>query len=166
MTNVLTLRLDAESQAHFNTLRRRHFPQERNHIPAHLTLFHTLPDEADLVQVLQSEAEVQETFALAVAGMRSLGKGLAYKLESTALLALHARLSEAFAESLTPQDKQRLQPHIVVQNKVTVELARALLIKLQQTFVPMEVQAVGMDLWHYMGGPWELARTFPFVATL
>jgi len=164
MTYVLTLSVDAESQAYFEVLRRLHFPPERNQIPAHLTLFHTLPNDSNIVRVLEFEAERQETFALAVTGVRSLGRGVAYKLESATLSALHARLSQAFAEHLTAQDKQRLQPHIVVQNKVTAATAYELLLDLQQTLAPMQVQALGMDLWRYMGGPWELARTFPFAA--
>jgi len=164
MTYVLTLSLDAASQAYFEALRRLHFPPERNQIPAHLTLFHTLPNDMNVVRILEFEAEREETFALAVTEVRSLGKGVAYKLESANLLALHARLSRAFAEHLTAQDKQRLQPHIVVQNKVTAATAHELLLDLQQTLAPMQVQALGMDLWRYMGGPWELARTFPFGA--
>lgn len=164
MTNVLTLRLDAEQHAYFENLRQRHFPLERNQIPAHLTLFHTLPDEPGITSVLNFEAERQKTFVLAVTGLRSLGKGVAYTLQSAALLALHGRLADALADHLTAQDKQKLQPHIVVQNKVTSAAALDLLMHLRQTFVPMQVQAVGMDLWHYMGGPWKHARTFAFVA--
>ena len=166
MTNVLTLRLDPESQTHFDRLRQRHFPPERNLIPAHLTLFHTLPDEVGVLQVLEREAEEQQPFSLAVTGVRSLGKGVAYTLASSALLHLHAHLAEAFADDLSPQDRQKLQPHIVVQNKVTPVAARSLLAELQQTFVRMDVQAVGLDLWHYLGGPWEFARTLPFSAVV
>lgn len=164
MTNILTLKIDEMSQAHFEDLRQRHFPPERNQIPAHLTLFHTLPDAPDVAQRLALEAERQKAFVLKVTGLRSLGKGVAYKLESGDLLGMQARLAEAFAEHLSAQDRQRLQPHIVVQNKTTVAAARDLLAKLEAAFVPIEVQAVGMDLWHYLGGPWELARTFPFCA--
>lgn len=164
MTDVLTLRLDPESQAHFEQLRQTHFPPERNHIPAHLTLFHTLPDEPALLQVLELEAGKQEPFSLPVTGLRSLGKGVAYTLASSSLLSLHARLAAAFAPHLTAQDRQKLQPHIVVQNKVTPAAARSLLADLQASFLPMYVQAVGLDLWHYLGGPWQLARTLPFSA--
>lgn len=162
LTNVLTLRIDDASAAHFEALRQRHFPPERNQIPAHLTLFHTLPDRLDLVHVLDREAQAQQQFTLAVAGLRPLGGGVAYALASETLLALHSRLARAFAEDLTAQDRQRLQPHIVVQNKVTPSAARELLGHLKESFVPMEVQAVGLDLWNYLGGPWKLAQTFSF----
>ncbi len=154
--------MDDESQGHFERLRQRYFPPERNQIPAHLTLFHTLPDQADVEEALQMEAVAQGPFVLTVTGVRSLGKGVAYKLESAALVGLHARLAEVFGEYLSAQDRQRLQPHIVVQNKVTAAAARELLADLERSFERMEVQGVGLDLWHYLGGPWELARTFPF----
>ena len=40
---VLTLELDGASFGRLNELRRRHYPPERNMVPAHLTLFHQLP---------------------------------------------------------------------------------------------------------------------------
>ena len=162
MTDVLTLRLDGASQEHFESLRKLYFPPERNQIPAHLTLFHTLPDEAAIGLVLEAEAAAQGPFRLQVTGLRPLGRGVAYALRSPELTELHARLSRSFAERLTAQDRQPLRPHIVVQNKSTPEAARELLARLQREFVPMEVEALGLDLWHYLGGPWSLARTLPF----
>ena len=162
VTNVLTLQLDERSQAHFEDLRQRHFPPRRNQVPAHLTLFHTVPDTEEVERGLEAEAAGQAAFPLAVVGVRSLGNGVAYTLESGQLMALHARLAGRLREHLTAQDRQRLQPHIVVQNKVAVVAARELLTRLQQEFEPREVRALGFDLWHYLGGPWELARSFPF----
>ena len=40
---VLTLLLDADTQAWLDSLRRAHFPPERNLVPAHVTLFHACP---------------------------------------------------------------------------------------------------------------------------
>ena len=162
MTTVLTLQLDPSSQARFDALRQRHFPPERNQIPAHLTLFHTLPDAPEIADDLAAAAAGCRPFPLAVTGLRSLGKGVAYTLASAALQSLHSHLAARFADDLTPQDCQRLQPHIVVQNKVTPEAARTLLAKLQSTFHPFEAQATGLDLWQYLGGPWNHLTTFPF----
>jgi hypothetical protein len=106
MTNVLTLRLDARSQAHFEALRQRYFPPVRNRIAAHLTLFHTLPDIREVDEVLEREAGDLPAFPVAVTGLRSLGKGVAYKLASGVLGGLHARLAAEFAEHLTTQDRQ------------------------------------------------------------
>lgn len=161
-TNVLTLRLDPKSQAEFDRLRQQYFPPERNRIAAHVTLFHTLPDESWIGERLASIAADRRTFSVAVTGVRSLGKGVAYRLAAPELQTLHAELAHAFAEELTAQDRQRFQPHVVVQNKVTPAAARELLTTLKGQFAPWRVQAVGIDLWHYRGGPWQHARTFPF----
>ncbi len=162
MTNVLTLRIDPQSQAKFDDLRRRHFPPGRNLIAAHITLFHTLPNEAWITAQLAQCAMEQTTFPIAVTGVRSLGKGVAYTLASAPLQSLHRTLAESFVGDLTPQDRQRFQPHVVVQNKVTPAAAQLLLRSLEAEFVPWSIEAIGFDLWHYLGGPWELAQTFPF----
>ena len=164
MTNVLTLRLDPESQARFDLLRQKYFPPERNLIAAHVTLFHTLPNAPWVVGQLTEIAGGQPPFSIDVTGVRSLGKGVAYRLASTSLLHLHGDLARAFQPELTPQDTQRFQPHVVVQNKVTPAAARELLATLERQFAPWTVQACGLDLWHYLGGPWEHAQTFLFKA--
>ena len=162
MTTILTLRLDPTSQSHFEALRRQHFPPERNQIPAHLTLFHTLPATPDILTELAATATRTQPFSLSVTGLRSLGKGVTYTLASPTLQALHTHLATAFAPHLTPQDRQRLQPHIVIQNKVTPETARSLLATLKPAFEPFQVQAEGLDLWEYLGGPWRSLETFSF----
>ena len=161
MTDLLTLHLDPNSQALFEAMRQRHFPTERNQVPAHLSLFHTLPQSPEILEILARAGQI-EPFPLTVTGLRSLGKGVAYTLTAPPLLTLHRHLAEAFARHLTPQDRQKFQPHIVIQNKATVEAARNLLAQLQPAFTPFEIQALGLDLWHYRNGPWTHAQTFPF----
>ena len=163
MTNILTLQLDPASHTHFESLRQKHFPPERNQIPAHLTLFHTLPDTPQASATLHQIAAQHKQFAMQVTGLRSLGKGVAYKLAAPQALALHAQLSTAFADDLSPQDKQRFMPHVVIQNKATPEQARQLLAQLTASFKSFQTQAIGLELWHYLGGPWQLAETIPFV---
>lgn len=162
MSCILTARLDGQAQAFFDHLRQKHFPASRNLIAAHLTLFHQLPDSAETVRALQDAASIRHPFELKVTGLRSLGRGVAYTISSPLLLDLHRELAETFAEELIPQDKQRFMPHIVVQNKVTGEQARALLAELQNGFVPMMVEVRGMELWEYLGGPWKHLETFEF----
>ena len=144
-------------------MRETHFPPDRNYIDAHVTLFHMLPEEPFVVEELASAAAVYKPFAVSVTGLRFLGKGVAYTLESASLLALHRRLAADFAEPLTPQDRQKFQPHIVVQNKVTPEAARALLLTLRASFAPRVMEATGLTLWFYRNGPWERAQSFPFL---
>lgn len=161
MTDLVTLGLDPESQHHFEQLRRQFFPPERNQIPAHLSLFHTVPREPWIAEQLRQAVSARGVFSLTVTGVRSLGRGVAYSLRSPELDGLHRRLAEGFAKVLTPQDRQPFWPHIVVQNKATADAARRLLRELEAGFVPRQVQATGLDLWHYMGGPWEMAKHFP-----
>lgn len=160
-TDILTLRLDAAAQEFFEGMRQRYYPAERNQIAAHLTLFHTLPRSAEVRAALAAAAG-RPGFAMTVTGLRSLGRGVAYTLAAGELQGVHGGLAAAFREHLTAQDRQRFMPHVVVQNKATGDAARALLGELQRGFKGFEVRAVGLDLWHYLGGPWELAESFAF----
>ena len=162
MTNVLTLKFDKDSQEFFEGMRQKHFPTERNLIGAHLTLFHTLPDDPWNAEFMEMVAQHEKPFPLQVTGLRSLGKGVAYTLRSPELMDLFDELAREFRDSLTPQDRQKFSPHVVVQNKVTPEKARALLAKLQAGFKPFTVHATGLQLWNYLGGPWKLAQEFLF----
>jgi 2'-5' RNA ligase len=161
-THIVKLRMDDTSQAFFERMRQVHFPPERNQIAAHLTLFHTLPNIDEVKDVLRRVAGQRAPFAMHVTGLRSLGRGVAYTLKSAELAAMHEELAEAFSDHLSAQDKQKFMPHVVVQNKAKPEKAKALLAELDRQFVGFEVGAVGLDLWHYLGGPWELAETFSF----
>ncbi|MFD2718566.1 2'-5' RNA ligase family protein [Hymenobacter monticola] len=161
---ILTLTLDATSQTYFNDLRQQHFPPKINYLAAHLTLFHHLPgpELATVSEELRHFSREQKPLPLQVAGLRSLGRGVAFTLENDELRALHRRLQTAFAAHLTPQDRQKLQPHVTIQNKVDPAEARQLLAELQATFVPFEAQGTGLHLWAYRNGPWESLAEFPF----
>ena len=159
---ILTLALDPEAQSNFEALRQLHFPPERNQIPAHLTLFHQLPGSESTRASIESIAARHPVFDLEVAGLRSLGRGVAYTLASPALAQLHRELSTTFATELIPQDRQPFHPHIVIQNKTTPEAARALFTQLQRDFNPITIQALGLDLWLYLSGPWQHLATYSF----
>lgn len=160
-TDILTLAFDPESQAHFEHMRQLHYPAELNRIGAHLTLFHTLP-ESEEVRTPLLEHAARSPFTMRVTGLRSLGRGVAYTLESPELLSLHRSLSAAFAEHLSPQDKQKFQPHVVIQNKASGDEARTLRALLTAGFRTFEVQAVGLELWRYLRGPWQLRERLLF----
>ncbi len=160
---VVTLALEPQAQAWFEAERRRYFPVRLNRIPAHVSLFHALPGE-QIALVLKQLAEVAAataSFALEVHDLKKLGRGVAYALRGDELDRLHAGLRRGWLEWLTPQDRQPFRPHIVVQNKVDPPVARALYDKLSHGFRPWQVQAAGLLLWHYNGGPWEQAAEFP-----
>lgn len=48
-------------------------------------------------------------------------------------------------------------------NKRTLEEASQLLTQLQADFQPVTATARGLDLWTYLGGPWQHQRTFPYI---
>lgn len=164
---ILTLALDERSFAFFDEQRRRYFPPDRNFIPAHLTLFHHLPGQhADSIEdLLREQCARQHDFTVDVTGLRLLGRGVAYGLHSPVLAELHRSLAAQWASWLTPQDRQNLQPHVTVQNKVEPHKARELQLALAETFRPFEATATGLELWWYRGGPWEKLNRFPFVGS-
>jgi hypothetical protein len=88
---------------------------------------------------------------------------VAYVLESAELDDTRAGLAAARAKDLTPQDRQRLRPHVTVQNKATPQSAGALLAQLSEGFVAYDVTATGLALWRYLGGPWEPLAEVPFL---
>ena len=159
MTLILTLALDEASQARFDALRTAHFPPQRNHIGAHVTLFHALPDALAVREDVRAAAAAVPAFDVRVPRLRSLGRGVAYVLESEALTALRRDLAQGWDRLLTAQDRQWHAPHVTVQNKVRPEQARALLAELSADFAPYEVPATGLALWRYLGGPWEHVET-------
>jgi 2'-5' RNA ligase len=164
---ILTLAMDERSFIFFDEQRRRYFPPARNFIPAHLTLFHHLPGAhiEKIQDVIEGEAAGRGCFPLDVTGLRSLGRGVASALQSQELADLRHHLASECAHWLIPQDRQKHQPHITVQNNVEPPNARALLTTLSESFVPFEVQGIGLDLWWYRGGPWEKVRGFTFTSS-
>jgi 2'-5' RNA ligase len=160
---ILTLALDAEAEGFFDRLRQQHFPPERNFLKAHLTLFHHLPPQEPVIrETIQTLCATQEQLTLQVADVVTIGRGVAYKLESGTLQHLHNYLQRQWQPWLLPQDRQKLWPHITVQNKVAPDTARTLLQQLHTSFTPFAAQGTGLRLWRYLGGPWELLQQFSF----
>lgn len=164
MSYILTLALDATSFATLDALRRAHFPAERNLLPAHLTLFHRLPEEteADVAGAVALAAAATDAFALEFVRPRSLGRGVAIEVASPPLAALRRRLADAFEPWLTAQDAHGFRAHVTVQNKASAQAARALLAQLDAGWRAWHGRADGLLLWRYAGGPWEAVATHAF----
>ncbi len=154
---IVTALFGRQDQAWFDAMRREHYPAERNQLAAHLTLFHHLPPSVaeELKHRLAQETRGLRAPQARVTGLISLGRGVAYRIESPELEAIRARLVDAFAGLLTPQDAGRWRPHITVQNKVTPSLAKVVLAALSRDFRPRPVALAGLASWWYRGGPWE-----------
>jgi 2'-5' RNA ligase len=161
---IVTLVLDDAAQAWFDRLRRAYFPPERLQVGAHLTMFHALP--GDLMSQVRLQlaacAAAVPPFELIVTGVRSLGRGTAFALAAEPAQEIRRRLAACFGAVLTPQDRAPWHPHVTVQNKVTAEAARRCLADLAASRPPAPVTAAGLALWHYRGGPWELADAYGF----
>lgn len=164
---IVTLQLDEGSFHFFDALRRKHFPPALNFLAAHLTLFHRLPASEPSIQTdLQQWSREQPPLLLQVADVRSIGKGVAYKLESATLLQLHRQMQQRWQAWLTPQDRQKLWPHVTVQNKVSPTEAKETVQQLQATFQPFVAKGLGFSLWSYEDGPWRFLKDYPFQRSL
>nr|WP_246616718.1 2'-5' RNA ligase family protein [Sphingomonas yunnanensis] len=147
----------AADQAFLDSQRRAFFPPERNQLAAHLTMFHHLPPSgaAELRQRLVAETRGVAPPRARLAGVISLGRGVAYRIECPALEAIRGRLADSFRGLLTPQDQAGWRAHVTVQNKVDPGEARALIERLKAEFVARPVVIAGLATYWYRGGPWE-----------
>ncbi len=161
---IVTLQMDRQTADYFDALRDKHFPPAINYLKAHLTLFHNLPGaEIDAVLArLGRAAAARAPFALSVAGLMRLGRGTAFRIESATLVALRANLAAGFEPWLTRQDREKVRPHVTVQNKVSVQAAAALCDHLEHNFSPFKGKAEGLQLWRYEGGPWSPVAAIAF----
>ena len=156
---IATATMGAADQRFFDALRAAHFPPERNHLAAHITLFHQLPPSCldELGRLFRRIAADTPPPAAMLREVYSLGQGVAFRIESPELLAIRARIADHFAGMLTAQDRGVPRLHITVQNKVVAAEARALLAELASGFRSRPLAIKGLAAHHYRGGPWEPA---------
>ena len=93
---IVTAMLGASDFAWADALRRAHYPPERNQVPAHITLFHHLPPSAadELREQLKVEARTRAPVAQ-LSGLRHLGEGVAYQVDSPGLEAIREGLARS-----------------------------------------------------------------------
>lgn len=161
---IVTAELGAADLAWLDGQRRRHFPPERNQLPAHLTMFHALPPSADAeTRTLLSALAADEPPPPAlVAGLMDLGGGVAYRIVSDSLDRIRDDLAVAFHGLLGAQDSAGWRPHVTIQNKVAPKISRALLADLERDFVARPLAISGLGLHRYLGGPWEQLAVYRF----
>ena len=160
---IVTGELAPPDFACLNELRRRHYPAERNQLPAHLTMFHAIPPsaESELRQLLRVMAEGSPPRAW-IAGVMNLGGGVALRIASDELDRIREELAQHLRGLLTAQDSAGWSAHVTIQNKVPPREARTLIQALGSQFAGRPVRISGLGLHRYLGGPWENLRTFPF----
>lgn len=161
---IVTATMGAADQLYFNNLRAAHFPPERNHLAAHITLFHQLPPSClgELDRLIRRIAADTPPPVASLREIYSLGGGVAFRIDSPGLLAIRDDMAEHFTGMLTMQDQGTPRLHITVQNKVAPGEARALLAELAADFQSRPLTITGLAAHHYRGGPWEpaFARNF------
>ena len=144
-------------------LRRAHYPDERNSVPAHLTIFRSLPpsalDEAKRQLARQASGPPPRAW---VDGLMDLGGGVAFRVVSDDLDFIRDELSDRFHGLLSAQDAGGWRPHVTIQNKVKPSEARALLHQLKRGFSPRPLGIAALSLHRYLGGPWETVTTYKF----
>ena len=160
---IVTAELAPEDFAWLNDLRRRHYPSERNQLPAHLTMFHAIAPsaEGELRQILRTMSKESPPRAF-ISGVMNLGGGVAFRIASEGLDAIRAEIAHRLRGLLTAQDSAGWSAHVTIQNKVPPRDAKALMQALGESFMRRPVRISGLGLHRYLGGPWETLRTFPF----
>jgi hypothetical protein len=144
-------------------LRRRHYPPERNRVPAHLTIFHALPPSLEEEARSRLARAVQRPPPTAqLAGLMDLGGGVAFRVVSDDLDSIREDLADAFHGMLGAQDSAGWRPHITIQNKVAPKEARALKQALERDFQPGPLAISALGLQRYLGGPWERLGRYSF----
>lgn len=161
---IVTADLPPPLQARADALRRAHFPPERNHLSAHVTLFHALPpsSEGEVRRLLARLAAETPPPPAQLGGIMDLGGGTALRIEAPAMIALRAEIAAHFHGLLSAQDNQRPRLHVTIQNKVARAEARALQSALSATFRAETFAFAALSLHRYRGGPWEPAGRWPF----
>lgn len=160
---IVTAELAPTDFAWLDALRRRHYPPERNLVPAHLTMFHALPPsaEGEIRRELAQHARDPAPRAM-LAGLMNLSTGVAYRTVSDDLEAIRAEIADHCHGLLGAQDSGGWRPHVTIQNKVKLSAARALLADLEEDFRPRPLGIGALALHRYLGGPWEPLARYPF----
>ena len=113
---VLTLKMDGESFAALDALRRRYYAPERNLVPAHVTLFYRLPGErAREIRLLAKTVAGRKPIEIASAEVKAMERGVAISLRSPQLGALREELAQEWSPWLGDEDRRGFRPHVTIQ---------------------------------------------------
>ncbi len=126
-------------------------------------MFHALPPSTEREVRTRLAGAVKRTRPVArIEGLLDLGGGVAFRVVSPDLDRIREEIADGLHGLLGAQDMGGWRPHITVQNKVAPKVARALLARLLQEFVPRPLTIRGLGLHRYLGGPWESIATYAF----
>lgn len=161
---IVTAELPARIFTWADGLRRTHFPPERNHLAAHVTLFHSLAPSLrqELPAVLARISSEYAPPAAELTGLMNLGRGTALALRSPGMQAIRSEIADLFHGMLTAQDQPEPRLHITIQNKVSPDEARRVQAALEPTIKLQEFAFTGLGLHRYCNPHWEAVGIWPF----
>jgi hypothetical protein len=160
---IVTAEFGKSDFAWLDDLRRRHYPAERNRVPAHLTLFHSLPPSAEgEIGRSLSRATSASPPETEISSLMDLDTGVALRVTSQGLERIRDELAAEFRGLLSAQDRGPWTPHVTVQNKVEPREARKLLASMRSAFEPRPVEIAGLQLIRYAEGEWEAVARYAF----
>lgn len=160
----MTATMGAKDFAWANGLRLKHYPAEKNQLPAHITLFHHLPPQAvdEIVELVRGVAADHACPPCTLIEVMQFEEGVAYRMNSPQLLEMRRFFAESLHGLLVQQDQQIPRFHITVQNKVDPKESYKLFRELSASFEPRPFEITGISLFYYMDGPWEKIGTWRF----
>ena len=160
---IVTVEIAPRDFSWLEGLRRSHYPFDRNQVPVHLTMFHSLPPSVETeLRTRLSQAVLQAPPKATIAGLMDLGGGVAFRVVSPDLDRIREELAYDLHGMLGAQDSGGWRPHVTIQNKVAPKVARALKASLDRSFTPRLLAISGLGLKRYLGGPWEPLATYSF----
>ena len=160
---IITAELGQVDFSWIEGLRRANYPPERNHVPAHLTMFHALPPSSESeLRARLGRIVCRPPPSTTIAGLMDLGGGVAFRIVSPGLDEIRDELGEHLHGLLGAQDSGGWRPHITIQNKVRAKHARDLIERLEAQFRPRSLAISGLGVHRYLDGPWERIATYAF----
>jgi 2'-5' RNA ligase superfamily len=159
---IITLKIDEASQAFFDTKRKQHYPAYANFVESHITLFHKLPSDKDIVCDTLLQLSKTIVFEMKVVGIKNIENFVAYEINSPTLQNLHATMQRDFINMLNEKDRDILWPHITIHNKATVYKAFKTHEKLFVDFKPFNITAIGFTTWFYAKKTWVKKEDYLF----
>jgi 2'-5' RNA ligase len=162
-TLIVLAELGKKDFAWLDALRRRHYPADRNRVPAHLTLFRSLPPSAE-EEVRRSLSRAASAAAplAEISGVIDLDSGVALRVLSGELEEIRERLRDEFRGLLTAQDQGGWTAHVTIQNKAEPRVARELLRQMRASFEPRPIEISGLELVRYVQGAWMPIARYTF----
>ena len=162
-TLIVAAELGKGDFAWLDSLRRRYYPPERNRVPAHLTLFRSLPPSAEPeARRRLARAAAEPAPDAEISGVMDLDSGVALRVSSPGLEQLRGELADGFHGLLTAQDLGVWTPHVTIQNKVEPRVARRLLSQMRSLLEPRPLAIAGLQLVRYVEGEWEPLASYRF----